>query len=247
MKYFTLITVFVFFLVQPVAANNDPDADHDGVPDKDEINIYHTDVNNPDTDGDGYGDWVEINNGYSPLVPGRARLKDNDFDGDRLSDYDEIRYGTDLTNADTDGDGFNDGDEVRNGFDPLRADGSRLEKHVEINLAKQELSYFNGAVKLGTFKVSSGKASMPTPKGEFKIKNKYPKAWSKKYGLWMPYWLGLADGSFGIHELPVWPNGYREGANHIGIAVSHGCIRLGIGPAKILYDWADVGTRVEIE
>ncbi len=28
--------------------------------------------------------------------------------------------------------------------------------------------------------------------------------------------------------------------------VSHGCIRLGIGLAKAIYDWVDVGTRVVI-
>ena len=55
----------------------------------------------------------------------------------------------------------------------------------------------------------------------------------KAYGLWMPFWLGLDRGRIGIHELPVWPSGYREGEDHLGKAVSHGCIRLGVGSASI--------------
>lgn len=51
---------------------------------------------------------------------------------------------------------------------------------------------------------------------------------------------------YGIHELPEWPNGVKEGTGHLGTAVSGGCVRLGIGPAKALYDWAEVGTEVEI-
>ena len=47
-------------------------------------------------------------------------------------------------------------------------------------------------------------------------------------------------------RLPYWPSGYREGTNHLGIPVSHGCVRLGIGPAKTLYDWAEIGTTVAI-
>ena len=88
---------------------------------------------------------------------------------------------------------------------------------------------------------------METPRGQTKIYNKYPRAFSRSYGLFMPYWMAIAaDGSRGIHELPEWPNGYKEGANHLGIPVSHGCVRLGVGPAKFVYDWVQIGTPVVI-
>lgn len=120
------------------------------------------------------------------------------------------------------------------------------QKKLQVKLGKtQRLYYYLGDLELGSFPISAGKASTPTPTGSFKILNKYPKAWSS-YGLWMPYWLGLGNGRFGFHELPIWPNGYREGANHLGIPVSHGCIRLGIGPAEFLYNWVDIATPVEI-
>ncbi|MCK4554035.1 L,D-transpeptidase, partial [Candidatus Parcubacteria bacterium] len=69
--------------------------------------------------------------------------------------------------------------------------------------------------------------------------------WSS-WGLWMPWWMSLQSGYFGIHELPEWPDGSKEGEDHLGKPVSHGCIRLGIGPAEFLYNWAEIGTQVFI-
>ncbi len=220
------------------------DSDSDGVPDEDEIKIYHTDPDNPDTDGDGYNDWLELNNGFSPRNAKKVKLEDNDTDGDGLSDRMELNFHSNLDNPDTDGDGYNDGEEISAGYDPTKSDKIKLIKKIEINTVKQELSYFLSEVRMGIFPVSSGKNNT-TPKGTFKVLNKNIKAWSP-YGLWMPYWVGLGSGKFGIHELPIWPNGYREGENHLGVPVSHGCVRLGVGPAKVIYDWAEVGITVKI-
>ncbi|MFA6047249.1 MAG: L,D-transpeptidase family protein [Parcubacteria group bacterium] len=120
-------------------------------------------------------------------------------------------------------------------------------KYIDVNLEAQVLSLFeNGKIVMSSM-ISSGKRGMETTKGEFTIHNKAPRVWSKRYGLYMPYWMAVAsDGSFGIHELPEWPGGYKEGANHLGIPVSHGCIRLGVGPAKQAFEWTDVGTPVII-
>jgi hypothetical protein len=121
-----------------------------------------------------------------------------------------------------------------------------MDKSLRVDTGKaQRLHYYLGDVQIGSFPISAGKFSTPTPTGNYKIINKHPKAWSP-YGLWMPYWMGLGTGRFGFHELPVWPNGYREGEDHLGTAVSHGCIRLGVGPAKYLYEWAEIGTPVSI-
>lgn len=247
-KISLLIAIFLYscIFIPSARANSLPDADRDGVPDKDEIGVYFTDPNKADTDGDGYSDWVELNKGFSPHVSGAIRLEDSDFDKDGLSDRDELRFKTNLTKTDTDGDGFLDGDEVARGYDPNNSEHVLLKKKIEINTKTQKLSYFLGDVKRGEFIVSTGKPSMPTPKGKFLIDYKTEKAWSGKYGLWMPFWMSLKNGIFGIHELPEWPNGYKEGENHLGTAVSHGCIRLGIGSAKTLYEWAPIGTSVFI-
>ena len=64
-----------------------------------------------DSDGDGLSDWQEVVYGTNPYNP--------DSDGDGLSDALEMEHGTDPFDPDSDGDGLSDGWEVNNGFDPL--------------------------------------------------------------------------------------------------------------------------------
>ncbi len=223
------------------------DSDNDGLTDQQEITKYLTDANNSDSDGDGFLDGEEIKNNYSPLFANK-KLSETDLDRDGLNDEMELKFGTDLGKTDSDGDGFSDLQEIESGYRPTSADkNAKLEMKLEVDLKEQKLFFLLGGIKWKEFVVSSGKASTPTPKGNYKITNKHLKAWSASFGLWMPYWLGLGNGKIGLHELPVWPNGYREGADHLGIPVSHGCIRLGIGDAKYLYDRLTVGTEVLIK
>lgn len=120
-------------------------------------------------------------------------------------------------------------------------------KYIDINLKSQVMTIFENGKLLDAFMISSGKRGLETPQGTFHIANKFPRAWSKAYGLFMPYWMALVpSGKFGIHELPEWPSGYKEGAAHLGIPVSHGCVRLGVGPAERVYGWAEVGTPVVV-
>ena len=200
-----------------------------------------------DSDLDGYTDTQEISNGYSPFNAQPVSIKDSDMDKDGLSDYWELEFKTDPFNPDSDGDGYSDGKEIDNSFNPLSSTTEKLPFHIGIDLKKQQLTYFVSGKPWKVFSVSTGKASTPTPKGKFLIFNKSIKAWSNTYKLWMPYWLGLSNGRFGIHELPIWPSGYREGSDHLGQPVSHGCIRLGIGPAQYIYDRVRVGTEVIIK
>lgn len=120
-------------------------------------------------------------------------------------------------------------------------------KCIDISLKYQNMVIFEDGKALSAHIVSSGKRGMETPMGEFSIHNKAPRVWSRKYALFMPYWMAfLPSGEMGIHELPEWPGGYKEGANHLGTPVSHGCVRLGVGDAKEVYDWAEIGTPVVI-
>ena len=120
-------------------------------------------------------------------------------------------------------------------------------KYIDINVETQVMTIFEDGKAVDAYMVSSGKRGMDTPKGNYTIHNKAPRPWSKAYGLYMPYWMALvASGKYGIHELPEWPGGYKEGANHLGTPVSHGCVRLGVGPAERVYNWADIGTPVTV-
>jgi len=120
-------------------------------------------------------------------------------------------------------------------------------KYIDINLASQIMTIFEDGRALDAFVVSSGKRGMDTPKGTFKIENKAARPWSAAYGLYMPNWMAIVpSGKFGIHELPEWPSGYKEGESHLGTPVSHGCVRLGVGAAKQVFDWAELGMPVVI-
>lgn len=250
----------------PIGVNNkltNHDADGDGL-DDDLERAIGTNPNNPDSDNDSYQDAVEILNHYDPLGPDRLPidkklvsklagqiLLDVNRNGEAwyLNPKDGLRYyiagQTELFQLiSLLGQGINtiNLNSITNAL--LIADNQKKSIKVDTG-TNQLLHYYLGGVEIGSFLISSGTYSMPTPKGEFKIINKHIKPWSS-YGLWMPYWLGLGNGGFGFHELPIWPNGYREGENHLGKRVSHGCIRLGIGPAEFLYNWVEIGTPVFI-
>ena len=120
-------------------------------------------------------------------------------------------------------------------------------KKIVIDISEQNLKAYEGEKIFLDTKVSTGRYGMGTPLGNFRILSKNPRAWSSKYGLYMPYWMAFTAKGHGLHELPEWPNGYKEGANHLGVRVSHGCVRLGVGPAKQLYDWAAIGTPVIVQ
>ncbi len=128
------------------------------------------------------------------------------------------------------------------GYNPGKFPG----KFIEVNLSQQMLYTFEGSQLLGSYRVSTGKWSMPTPEGEYSINNKDPRAYSSKYDLYMPYWMAFIGSEYGIHELPEWANGTKEGEAHLGTPVSHGCVRLGRGSAQEVYSWAEIGTIVFI-
>jgi lipoprotein-anchoring transpeptidase ErfK/SrfK len=119
-------------------------------------------------------------------------------------------------------------------------------KYIEIDLANQKLYQIDANTLLGGYVISSGKSSMKTPTGTYSILEKNIKAYSATYGLYMPYWMAFIGSTYGLHALPEWPSGAREGESHLGIPVSHGCVRLSDDGASAIYNWADVGTPVVI-
>ena len=124
-------------------------------------------------------------------------------------------------------------------------------KSIVVDISEQRLRRYENGVLVATHVVSTGTWSMPTPIGSFAIKNKLSTAYSRRYALYMDNWMAFTgDGAYGIHSLPYWKlkNGstYYEGTNHLGIRVSHGCIRLSPKESAIVYQWAVVGVPVTI-
>lgn len=161
---------------------------------------------------------------------------------------DDFRGGVNVTLGDLDGGGL---PEIAVAPNSKVIEGrTDLYKYIEIDISDQRLKYFENGMKLGEYPISSGKIGMPTPLGEFKILNKSTNAYSAKYGLWMPFWNQITTAGHGVHGLPYWKlkggGVLKEGENHLGIRVSHGCVRLPWDGAEILYNWASIGTPVII-
>lgn len=228
----------------PLMAAEDPD--QDGLTDVWEA-VFQTNPGRADTDGDGFSDAEEIRQGFDPRQSGGIRLKDTDIDEDGLTDRFELLFETDPRARDTDGDGYLDGQEIAQGYNPRASNGGLLAKRVLVDLSEQKLFQELGGVVIASHVVSSGKASTPTPVGTYTILNKHQRAWSRSAKLWMPYWMAFRADGYGFHELPEWPGGKKEGKAHLGTPVSHGCVRIGEGVAKMLYDWTPVGTKVVIQ
>jgi hypothetical protein len=105
------------------------DADYDGLTNAQELNTYHTDPSQPDTDGDEMEDGWEVLYGWAPVVNNNTDSttgndKDDDPDGDTLTNADESLEGTNPLSSDTDGDGASDSTEVGQASNPTNAASS---------------------------------------------------------------------------------------------------------------------------
>jgi lipoprotein-anchoring transpeptidase ErfK/SrfK len=207
------------------------------------INVAGGDINN-----DGKDEILAAANfGGGPQV--RAFSVSGDSLDINFFAYDqEFRNGVNINTSDIDNDGA---DEVITSPGNRRVTGSiEYPRYIEIDISDQTLKYFDHGVLIGKYNVSTGKVTMPTPLGEFKIMNKAAEAYSKKYSLYMPYWMQITSEGHGLHGLPFWKlkggGIIYEGESHIGRRVSHGCVRMLVPQAATLWSWATVGTPVII-
>jgi len=120
---------------------------------------------------------------------------------------------------------------------------------IVIDLSEQHLYAYQGDQLIYSFVASSGRAPTYTRTGEFRVQSKIPNAYGSTWNIWMPYWLGIYwAGSLenGIHALPETPGGQTLWAGYLGTPISFGCIVLGTQEARLLYEWARIGTPVSI-
>lgn len=121
-------------------------------------------------------------------------------------------------------------------------------KVVVVNLSLQRLyAYENGTTIFPTaVPITTGKRGFETVTGEFAVylKERQHKMVSPFPGIyyddvvnyWMPFYLG-----YGLHDAP-WRSVY--GTQDYSAVGSHGCINIPLKETSILYNWAEVGTRV---
>lgn len=125
-------------------------------------------------------------------------------------------------------------------------------REIVVDISEQKMFVYLGDKIVRTFKVSSGKSSTPTPYGETKITLKQEVRISAKAPHYiMPKFMMFRAGGYGIHALPSLGNDrgryWTEARSHIGIPVSHGCIRLLPEDADFLFDFTPIGTKVVVK
>jgi peptidoglycan hydrolase-like protein with peptidoglycan-binding domain len=107
---------------------------------------------------------------------------------------------------------------------------------IKIHVNSRTLTVYSDGEVYKRYPIAVGKASTPTPIGEWKIVHRST-GWGGGFGT---RWLGLNVpwGIYGIH-----------GTNKpwsIGRAESHGCIRMHNQDVEELFSWITVGTEVDI-
>ena len=121
-------------------------------------------------------------------------------------------------------------------------------KYILVDISEQHMYVYEGDVLVYSFIASTGMGNS-TRAGSFSVLNKIPNAYGATWNIWMPNWLGIYwSGSLqnGIHALPILPNGATLWAGFLGTPISYGCVVLDTYDAQVLYNWADIGTPVEI-
>jgi lipoprotein-anchoring transpeptidase ErfK/SrfK len=121
-------------------------------------------------------------------------------------------------------------------------------KYILVDISEQHMYVYEGDTLVYSFVASTG-MNNATRVGTFAVQSKIPNAYGSTWDIWMPHWLGIYwSGGLenGIHALPILSNGATLWAGFLGRPISYGCVVLGSYEASLLYDWADMGTPVEI-
>lgn len=117
-------------------------------------------------------------------------------------------------------------------------------KWIEVDLSHQTTTLYLGNVPIKTFLISSGRAATPTEIGTFHVYRKYD----------ITTMTGTILGDYYYIPNIPWVSYFDDGEafhgtywhHNFGHPMSHGCINMSIPDAKILYDFAPVGTKVVV-
>jgi LysM repeat protein len=113
-------------------------------------------------------------------------------------------------------------------------------KWIDVNLSAQRVTAYAGNTAIRSSLASTGLPATPTPTGQFRIYVKYVSTLMQGPGYYLPnvpYTMYFYRG-YGLH-------GTYWHAN-FGRPMSHGCINLPTSEAQWLFNWAPVGTLVNI-
>ena len=119
-------------------------------------------------------------------------------------------------------------------------------KWIEVNLSKQTTTLYTGDQPVHSFLISSGVHPWPTPTGTFKVWLKNPvqrmrggtREAGDYYDLPNVRWNTYFNRDIGFHTA-YWHNNF-------GRPMSHGCINMREADAKVVFDFASIGTMVVV-
>lgn len=114
------------------------------------------------------------------------------------------------------------------------------ERWIDVNLSEQRVYAYGGDVVVNSFLVSTGVAETPTVTGEYQIYVKVRIQDMSGPGYYLPDvpWVMYFYEEYGFHGT-YWHNNF-------GTPMSRGCVNMRIDDAAWLYDWASVGTTVNV-
>jgi lipoprotein-anchoring transpeptidase ErfK/SrfK len=115
------------------------------------------------------------------------------------------------------------------------------QRWIQVDISDQKLIAWEGQTPVYAVKVSTGKKATPTLTGIFKIQTKLKKTRMRGEDYDVPNvpHVMYYDRGYGIHGA-YWHKKF-------GTPVSHGCVNIAPNHAKLLYQWADVGTPVIVQ
>ena len=114
------------------------------------------------------------------------------------------------------------------------------ERWIDVNLSEQRVSAYEGDTVVKSFLVSTGVPQTPTVTGKYKIYVKVRVQDMSGPGYYLrdvPYVMFFYE-DYGLHGT-YWHNNF-------GTPMSRGCVNLTIPDSEWLYNWASVGTLVNV-
>jgi len=114
------------------------------------------------------------------------------------------------------------------------------ERWIDVDLTNQSLYAYEGDSVVNSFIVSTGTWLTPTVTGQYKVYVKIRSGSMSGPGYFLPDvpYIMYFYKSYGLHGT-YWHNNF-------GTPMSHGCVNLRTDNAAWLYNWASVGTVVNV-
>lgn len=132
---------------------------------------------------------------------------------------------------------------------PLVPDGSGHGRRIVYDNDAQRLWMVGDDGRTVHSHLVSGRAGVPAP-GTYSVFSESELAWAGHDGITMQWMVRFAHGRdlpIGFHAIPRHRDGTPlQSERQLGTYQSAGCVRQADDDARLLYDWADVGTTVVV-